>query len=358
MLEFPFFDIDGDHAQLGERMGSLLGDRVGTTYTFYEGLFADIAKIDPSHTGARAHLAGRVRDYADELAITIRRRLPHYSIEIEALADAAGVPAWQVYALNGRTEIYRLLAEQAKPRDPGECTALYFPAGAVVGQNWDWHPHLEDLAVVFRLRRPDGHTIVTLTEPGIIGKIGLNSAGVGVCLNILFGQSSTSGVPIHLLLRSVLDATSTEEAERSVAALPLGTSSNMLIADRGGTAINLEIRGSEVVRHSPTDDGLIHTNHYLADESTATATIPGSVKRLSRARVLFPLHANDGVAGMRAVLADRENTEFPICRGYAKGLDFLVGTVASLILDLGAGRLHIARGQGAVRGEWREYTVR
>jgi len=358
MNSFSFVDVEGDHAQIGERVGAVLGERVGATYHFYEGLFVEVAKVDPADGAARARIVGRVRDYADEIGVTIRRFFPDYAVEIEALAAAAAVPVWQVYALNGRTEIYRLLAEKPKPADPGECTALYFPQAALLGQNWDWHPRLEELAVVVRLRKPDGHTIVMLTEPGIIGKIGLNSSGLGVCLNILFGASSTTGIPIHVLLRSVLDATSTQDAEMRLRGLPLGTSSNMLIADRGGDAVDLEIRGTELVRYGAHEGDLIHTNHYLADESTATATIPGSVKRLSRARELFPLHAGDGVAGMRAVLADRENPEFPICRGYAKGIDFLVGTVASLILDLGAGRLHVARGQGAVRGEWLEYPVR
>lgn len=358
MNSFPFIDVEGDSVQLGERVGAILGERVAATYSFYEGLFAELAKVDATDSRARARLVDRVRQYAEEIGLTIRRFFPEYGVEIEALAAAAAVPEWQVYALNGRTEIYRLLAEKPKPTDPGECTALYFPQAALLGQNWDWHPRLEELAVVVRLRKPDGHTIVMLTEPGIIGKIGLNSAGLGVCLNILFGSSSTAGIPIHILLRAVLDSVSTAEAEKRLAALPLGTSSNMLIADRGGAAVDLEIRGTELIRYAANDGDLIHTNHYLADESTATATIPGSVKRLFRARELFPLHAADGVAGMRAVLADRENPEFPICRGYAKGIDFLVGTVASLLLDLGAGRLHVARGQGAVRGEWLEYSVR
>jgi isopenicillin-N N-acyltransferase-like protein len=38
---------------------------------------------------------------------------------------------------------------------------------------------------VQKIIRPDGHQLIQLTEPGILGKIGMNSAGVGVCLNIL-----------------------------------------------------------------------------------------------------------------------------------------------------------------------------
>ena len=309
MKTFPYFEIEGDNAHLGEGMGSLLADRVVEAYRFYEGLFGEIAKIDPGSTLERAQLVGRIREYADEIRLTISRHFPAYATEIEALAEGAGVEPWKVYTLNGRTEIYRLLAERAKPKDPGECTAIYFPTSGLLGQNWDWHPHLEELAVVVKLRQPDGHTILMFTEPGIIGKMGLNSAGMGVCLNILFGRSSTAGIPIHILLRAVLDARSVSAAEELVAALPLGTSSNMLIGDSAGNGVDLEIQGEVLHRYDLSAGHLVHTNHYVADESSATATIPGSVKRLERARGMFGAESARGLDGMKAILADRENPE-------------------------------------------------
>ena len=48
---------------------------------------------------------------------------------------------------------------------------------------------------------------VTLTEAGILAKIGLNDAGLGVCLNLLdtTADGGLDGTPIHLLLRQVLE---------------------------------------------------------------------------------------------------------------------------------------------------------
>jgi isopenicillin-N N-acyltransferase-like protein len=357
MKTFPYFEIEGDNVHIGEGVGSLLAERIAESYRFYEDLFAEISKIDPGSSLARAQLVARVREYAEEIALTITKHFPTYATEIEAVAAGAGIEPWKVYTLNGRTEIYRLLAEKAKPKDPGECTAVYFPTSGLLGQNWDWHPHLEDLAVILKLRQPDGHTILMFTEPGIIGKMGLNSAGLGVCLNILFGRSSTAGVPIHILLRAVLDARSVSEAAALIAGLPLGTSSNILLGDAVGNGVNLEIQGSALHRYDVTSGDLVHTNHYIADESSATATIPGSVKRLERARALFGVESRRGVEGMKAMLADCESTEFPICRSYSKGIDFLVGTVASVIFDLKARALYVARGQGAVVGEWAKISL-
>ena len=48
----------------------------------------------------------------------------------------------------------------------------------------------------------------TLTEAGILGKIGLNDAGLGVCLNLLSttADGGRDGTPIHVLLRQMLQS--------------------------------------------------------------------------------------------------------------------------------------------------------
>jgi isopenicillin-N N-acyltransferase-like protein len=68
---------------------------------------------------------------------------------------------------------------------PNECTSLFCPTNGILAQNWDWDKTLESLMFVQKITRPDRHQLIQLTEPGILGKIGMNSAGLGVCLNIL-----------------------------------------------------------------------------------------------------------------------------------------------------------------------------
>ena len=89
--------------------------------------------------------------------------------------------------LNARTEI---MLSNAKPNlmssdGPNECTSLFCPTKGILAQNWDWDKTLESLMFVQKITRSDRHHLIQLTEPGILGKIGMNSAGLGVCLNIL-----------------------------------------------------------------------------------------------------------------------------------------------------------------------------
>ncbi|MBX7139111.1 MAG: C45 family peptidase [Oligoflexia bacterium] len=353
MSGFPIYELEGTPAQIGESAGKLFGDRIQSTYAFYEDLYAELLRIGAEDSRERAALRSTIQEYADGFAETIRKWCPDYAVEIESSADAAKMPHWQVYALNSRTEIYRLIAVRMKSAVPGECTALYFPQHRILGQNWDWHPKLEELTVMLKVKQRSGQRMVMMTEPGIIGKIGVNSDGLGVCLNILFDQCKIEGLPIHILLRAVLDSSDTKTALSTLERLPRGTVSNVLIADRSGDAVDVELRGAELRRVALPGGELIHTNHYLADESTASSAIPGSVHRLKRAEILHRQFQGQGLDGMKRLLADHESKEFPICRGYSQGLDFMIGTVASIIIVTGRSELWIASGQNAVRNEWR-----
>ncbi len=44
---------------------------------------------------------------------------------------------------------------------------------------WDWDREMEDLAVILDIVNEDGHRIMTMTGPSMIGKIGMNSCGLG-----------------------------------------------------------------------------------------------------------------------------------------------------------------------------------
>jgi hypothetical protein len=64
---------------------------------------------------------------------------------------------------------------------------------------------MRELIVVLEIRRPGFPTILMMTEPGIIGKIGFNSAGLGVALNWLTCGQPLFGVRmIDPALRSAL----------------------------------------------------------------------------------------------------------------------------------------------------------
>ncbi|KAH6719482.1 hypothetical protein BKA61DRAFT_731911 [Leptodontidium sp. MPI-SDFR-AT-0119] len=75
--------------------------------------------------------------------------------------------------------------------------------GAAEGAGVKQLPNL----ICLKIQKEDGLNIQMITEAGIIGKIGLNSQGVGCTLNALKAKGvSFSSLPCHLALRTVMES--------------------------------------------------------------------------------------------------------------------------------------------------------
>ena len=66
-----------------------------------------------------------------------------------------------------------------------EYNELYLKESGILSQNCDWAKDLEPLTVILKIKKKTKPEIIQIAEPGIIGKIGMNDAGLGVCLNFL-----------------------------------------------------------------------------------------------------------------------------------------------------------------------------
>jgi isopenicillin-N N-acyltransferase like protein len=175
---------------------------------------------------------------------------PHLVAEIEGVAAGAGVPVQTLLRMQARTEL------MGGP----ECS-LIGRAGAV-SQNWDWHP--EVVPLVWVVEQPGGRWFATLTEAGIVGKIGLSSAGLCFGLNFLrcSVDGGLDGVPIHVLLRALLDRVeSLDDAVSLLTSARVSASSSITIASAGEVvAVEVSPGGARVIRGPE----LLHTNHFLA----------------------------------------------------------------------------------------------
>lgn len=89
--------------------------------------------------------------------------------------------------------------------------------------------------VLLTIEQAGKPTIKMVTEAGILGKIGLNSAGVGVCLNAIRAKGmDATRLPCHLGLRMVLESSSRSEAVAKLEKVGIASACHMLIADATG----------------------------------------------------------------------------------------------------------------------------
>jgi isopenicillin-N N-acyltransferase-like protein len=126
-----------------------------------------------------------------------------------------------------------------------------------------------------------------ITEAGIIGKIGLNSSGVGVCLNAIRARGvDFTRLPVHLAIRAALDSTSRDEA---LAIIDKASAAHLLIGDAAGST-SVESSNLDIIKFEMQDGQIAHSNHFIvphAEGVKPASFSQDSLERIVRARELL-----------------------------------------------------------------------
>ena len=318
-------------ADRGRAFGAAQRDPIAHTIATYRRLLQESAGLDA--TGMRA--AGAA------VAETLGREAPLLVDELEGMAAGAGQDARDLFAVNARTEL--LAGSKAV-----ECSVIGRLDGADVtlAQTWDWHPDLADSRVLWTVHHGDGAWFTTATEAGVLAKLGLNHHGVACALNLLTctADGGTGGMPIHVLLRLVLQhAQDAAGAAELLRAARVTASSAITLASAGELlAVELSPGGATVLR--PDAGGwLVHTNHFLAPPATGADEAEQGT-HLRRDRLLELARA--GVP-LEEALASHLPDEEPVCR-HGDGDDVAwadrIQTLLTLRLDPRAPSFALATG--------------
>lgn len=179
-----------------------------------------------------------------------------------------------------------------------------------------------------------------ITEAGIIGKIGLNSAGVGVTLNAIKAVGvDFNRLPCHLALRTALNCSFRTDAVGILTTFGVASACHILIADPSG-GLGLECSAVDIVKLPMSDEGIVtHTNHYLEPHHTPVGVLnsinwlPDTEFRLLRIRELLGgVKGEPTTEALEHVMQDEKNYPGSVCRGEADGTT--VETLFSIIMDL------------------------
>ncbi len=282
--------------------------------------------------------------------------------EIDGIAEGAGVDPLDVVALNARTEILAKADPFGERPFVSECsTVLVAPADspdhtdhpgdpAYAVQTWDWYALMADGWLQWRIPHPDGSWVETVTEHGLLGKIGVSSRGVGVMLNILHhradaGAGDEVGYPVHLLARRILDrAASAADAVELCRGTPVAASTALTVLDAGGgTGVELFPGGPGVIE--PVDGLLVRTNHFLSDAGRAGCLADEASTRLRRSvldsalRGSPPASADDVLSAM-----EHHDPEGGVCRHRADGDEEPIETLATVVVEPAPPRLQAYAG--------------
>lgn len=338
---FPVIEVGGRAFERGRTQGNLAKARVERSLANYARLFAFCGLGWPE----AQRLGAAYRDTIGGLDAALLE-------EIEGIAAGAGREVNEILALNARTEILPPAFLGGAGADMGECTAIAVqPAasatgGTMLAQNWDWVGAQRDALIVLRF----SNEFVTLTEAGMLAKIGFNRHGFGVCLNILrsTADGKRPGVPVHVLLRALLARSGVADAIAFASGLSFGASSNVLCADAGGEAASLEFSPNGLCVVRGEGGTLCHTNHFVASGAkgwqASLAENLSTVPRLERARAHASARAKHGVEDLKRLLRDESEGFLSICRCPDPSLpeEARIESIASVIMELARGVMHVA----------------
>ena len=310
----------GAPRERGRQHGEALREAIGACVAIYRAAIP----------GNEAALRARAAEFGAEVA----RYAPDLADEIEGIAEGADLDPLWIHVLNARSEMMS---------SADGCTAVFSPSAGLLGQTWDWIEPLEKLFFVLRVERPDGHRIATVTEPGIVGKIGLSTAGLGCTLNFLLSPGKHAGTPVHVLLRSLLEARDVDDARARIDARTPGQSGNLILGSVGA-GFDAELAGEDAELRALGPEPFAHTNHHLWRPLAAGALQDNSDARLSRACERIQAGAAADAGAMMSLLSDTSDRRHPICAGYQPLLGSRIGTLCTVVMELGAGRMHVRQG--------------
>jgi len=346
---FPELKVSGDPGKIGRAHGEKFKVNVSHNVDVYMKWLAD-------KTGAGSD---KILTYASRFAPVIEKYLPGYMEEMEGIAKGAGRKIEEILAVNARTDICVMGKGRLGAKEKPGCTALALSGKKggkeylALGQNWDWRSQLKGNTIILRLKQKGKPDLVTFTEAGMVGKIGFNERRLGVCLNFLSHKTDDPdgdfGVPVHCLLRAVMECETVEEAVKLISWVPRCASANFLIAQHGENgpgAVDIEWTSNTVARILMKDGILVHTNHFknkvFGEDKSKGGT---SYNRNSLAEELalnYREKTPDPAERIKKILSSQEKEPSTISRGC---------TLAGIAMDLTRNRLHIVSGPPH-KGKW------
>jgi isopenicillin-N N-acyltransferase-like protein len=339
MKRFQLVEIEGEAYERGRQFGARAAVAIRQNVEAY-------LQLVEFHAGLEREAA---LESARSFGPIIEAHAQDLLLEMQGIADGAGCDLEDILFINARSELMGSM---------NECTSL--AAGAEVtsqgqvllGQNWDWYTAVEPEPVLLRIRQPGKPESLTVTEAGQVGKIGLNSAGLGVCLNFLAHADKGRGMPVHVILRQMLDCEALGEAIRTAYSVPRGGAANILLAHAEGEILDLELTASDADFLYADAGWLVHANHFesvrLRGGDTGMAMSMSTLARAARARrLLAAARGRVSLDTFHTILSDHTYGAYAICRHADPGEPPLQqsATRASVVMDLPARTMYVAAGQ-------------
>lgn len=346
----PHFQISGSAEQRGVQYGELASSYICKNIEFYKKMFASYGISWEKAKSVALQYIPHIQNY-----------LPQALSEMRGIAKGSNKSFEDILTLNCRSEIIFAM--------PNGCSSIgALPertenAHTYLGQTWDWLKEANETTIILEIHPDQGPSLLFCAEAGIIGGKGLNSSGIGVCLNALSIGEGTLGVPLHIMYRAILSQTTISNALDCVAHPQRAGCGNFAIGSGEGFLMNVEFTPYNFDVLMPTQSLMCHTNHYLSPlfqgQDSFKRDLCDTFVRLNRLQRLamdssYPLNKEK----LKVFLSDHKNYPDSICshEDQKDPVGKRLSTVYAVLMDLNECSLEVTT-SAPCESSFRTYTL-
>lgn len=272
--------------------------------------------------------------------------------ELQGIADGSGHTVNEIMAVNARYELSQFDWQH-------ECTTGVF-LNAVEGDNYifkncDLGAGIKKNLVVLHIIKEDGFRAMGIAEAGQLIRDGYNNAGIALVNSAMGSLDDGWGValPGTVVRKSVWESRSFEEACRFQRNMYRTVSTNMLIANKSGRAIDFECYPGGEDEVLPVD-GIISTGNRFTVHPERNRLRDPDIDRGLRLRELLEENKNQICSQtLMEILKDHKGYPSSICRHINQEGH---STVYSIIVNMTKDKVYICPGNPC-ENLYEEYTL-
>ena len=347
MANFPLISLLGTAAERGQQYGEAAKEKICINIAFYKALFETYGV-----SWKQAKLV------AKSFEASIQNYLPWAIEEMHGIAVAAGVSYEDILTINCRSEVLFALPDGCSTF--GVLPELTENNHTLLAQTWDWLAGARASTVVLKVQSPTEPEAIICAEAGMLGGKGLNSCGIGVCLNALSVGHGTVGVPLHIMYRKILGQNTISNALDQIAKPQRAGSGCFVLGSSSGFLMSVEFTPENFDVLMPVNEPLCHTNHYLSGILRAGDSfkrdLTDTFVRLNRLkRLCSGFRGQYTIAKVFEYLSDHANYPDSICshEDSADPEGKRLCTIYAMAMDLNEKTLWITSGNPCCSERWK-----
>ena len=284
----------------------------------------------------------------------IKKWTPEIYKELKGISQGSGQSFKDVFCFQLVDEFWVYL-DKLQNAQNHHCSGIGVAATnshpAYIAQNMDLESYMNNYQVLLHIASNDKEPEqYILSCAGLIALNGLNSKGIGVCVNTLMElEASSDGLPVACVIRGILSKQDRQNALKFVQTIKHASGQNYIIGTID-SVYDFEASAGKVSRFVPDNKNyslVYHTNHAIVNdnikpwyEENHKKILSGEAKNDNSFIRFASLRSRLNNSGnnisddiIKETLRSKDDLLNPICRTYKSG--GRVFTFSSVILTLG-----------------------